>query len=229
MNGYGSRPYYGYAYTIPSGTLVTSLPNLTNERKHSMGASTDTYAIIAGGHVMGRYSGDEVSVKTVEGYNSSLTKSVASSGMDTATWFGTSIKFGSYALFAGGTSNEDRNDGYTISNQATAFSGSMTRVYFPSLSYQRMNLASSVVGDYVLFAGGKPTKYSTGEDSATDVVEIFDKSFTKVYGVSNLPNKTSNLVGASDGNYALFGGGEIYIPGERNLKTTDIVEAYTLV
>jgi len=68
----------------------------------------------------------------------------------------------------------------------------------------RSYLTSSVIGEYVAFAGGTNNGSPSGSTNLIEVYNIFD--FTK-YSLSGLATSRSHLASTTVSNYTLFGGG----------------------
>ena len=97
------------------------------------------------------------------------------------------------------------------------------------LSIARSKLASSVCGDYAIFAGGKyfvsPEVGISGSDSV-DVYKIMDDAVTKVTDVSNLSIGRYGLAGAAIKDYVIFAGGNLGAIGDDS--DSNAVDVYRL-
>ena len=161
-------------------------------------ATVGNYALFAGGLKPGLFS-----VKTVDAYNASLTKSTPAE----MTWergYHASAAIGGYALFAGG--EQRTTSGSQFMWITDVYNTSLTRSRAPNLSDPggALNMGAAVVGNYALFAGGMVN----GRGKLSLGVNVYDTSLTHTMA-TNLNGKPRHYVrGASVGNYALFAGGE---------------------
>lgn len=152
-----------YTDTVDAfNTILTSLSvsKLTEARDVSAAGSVGRYALFAGGSTN---SNDYTT--TVEAYDDSLTKTTLSSGLSVAVGEEMcSASINGYLLFAGG---EYRTASYTT--VVNVYDKHLTRTTSTKLRNGRYN-ASSVVGNYALFAGGYGNKtYPT----AVDAYEVY--------------------------------------------------------
>ena len=127
---------------------------------------------------------------SVDAYNSSLTRSTATSLSEARFWFAATT-VNDYALFGGGNDKSSTVD---------AYSRTLTRSTPTSLSEGRYWLAATALGDYAFFGGG-----SSG--NASSVVEIYSSRLTRSIAPA-LSEARDCLAATKVGEYALFGGGQ---------------------
>lgn len=135
--------------------------------RYSLAATTvGNYALFAGGQTNnGTYH------MTVDSYDTSLTRSQVSAGLANSVTNAAATTIGDYAIFAGGTQTVwSTSEGYTLAGsiRVTAYDRSLTRILPTYLSVGRGELAATTLGDYAIFAGGKPTAYGY-----LDTVEVY--------------------------------------------------------
>ena len=173
-------------------------------------ATVGNYALFAGGLKPGLFS-----VKTVDAYNTSLTKSTPAE-MKYERGYHASAAIGGYALFACG--EERTTSGSQFMSSIEVYSASLTLSRAPDMSdYGRLNMGAAVVGNYALFAGGM----ANGLGDASVKVDAYDTSLTHTMA-TNLNGKPRECVrGASVGNYALFAGGKDTYYGYYNVDAYD--------
>ena len=174
-------------------------------------ATVGNYALFAGGLKPGLFS-----VKTVDAYNTSLTKSTPAE----MTWergYHASAAIEGYALFAGGEQRTTSGSQFLWSTDV--YNASLTLSRAPNLSDSDgvLNMGAAVVGNYALFAGGM----ADGRGNASVKVNVYDTSLTHTMA-TNLNGKPREYVrGASVGNYALFAGGKDTYYGYYNVDAYD--------
>ena len=174
-------------------------------------ATVGNYALFAGGLKPGLFS-----VKTVDAYNTSLTKSTPAE-MPWERGYHASAAIGGYALFAGG--EERTTSGSQFMRSTDVYNASLTLSRAPYLSDSGgvLNMGAAVVGNYALFAGGM----ADGRGHASAEVNVYDTSLTHTMA-TNLNGKPREYVrGASVGNYALFAGGKDTYYGYYNVDAYD--------
>ena len=174
-------------------------------------ATVGNYALFAGGLKPGLFS-----VKTVDAYNASLTKSTPAE----MTWergYHASAAIGGYALFAGGEQRTTSGSQFMRSTDVYNASLTLSRAPYLSDSGGVLNMGAAVVGNYALFAGGM----ADGRGNASVKVNVYDTSLTHTMA-TNLSGKPREYVrGASVGNYALFAGGKDTYYGYYNVDAYD--------
>ena len=174
-------------------------------------ATVGNYALFAGGLKPGLFS-----VKTVDAYNTSLTKSTPAE-MPWERGYHASAAIGGYALFAGG--EQRTTSGSQFMRSTDVYNASLTLSRAPNLSDSDgvLNMGAAVVGNYALFAGGM----ADGRGNASVKVNVYDTSLTHTMA-TNLNGKPREYVrGASVGNYALFAGGKDTYYGYYNVDAYD--------
>lgn len=132
------------------------------------------------------------------------------------------------AYFAGGV----KDNGY-FENIVEFYDNSLVKSSLTKLSESRSYLASAVIGDYILFAGGRALKSGYLSELGSKTVDSYSKSGTKLN--LELSQKRYGLVGVTVGNYALFAGG-LYVGTDipdcfdssltRNLNATEMLVNY---
>ena len=174
-------------------------------------ATVGNYALFAGGLKPGLFS-----VKTVDAYNTSLTKSTPAE----MTWergYHASAAIEGYALFAGGEQRTTSGSQFLWSTDVYNASLTLSRALDLSDPGGVLNMGAAVVGNYALFAGGM----ADGRGNASVKVNVYDTSLTHTMA-TNLNGKPREYVrGASVGNYALFAGGKDTYYGYYNVDAYD--------
>ena len=185
-----------------------SVPNLSVARYELSATTVGNYALFGGGGNDGNiYS------STVDAYNSSLTRTTATSlskgRIDLAA-----TTVGNYALFGGGCGYGI--NGYTsYSSTVDAYNSSLTRTTATDLDHNFCYLSSTTVGNYALFAISDPT-YDSYESS----VNAYNTSLTRIIA-TNLSKARGSISSTTVGNYALFAGGSFsYV--NSNFNTVDV-------
>ena len=174
-------------------------------------ATVGNYALFAGGLKPGLFS-----VKTVDAYNTSLTKSTPAE-MPWERGYHASAAIGGYALFAGGEQRTTSGSQFMRSTDVYNASLTLSRAPYLSDSGGVLNMGAAVVGNYALFAGGM----ADGRGNASVKVNVYDTSLTHTMA-TNLSGKPREYVrGASVGNYALFAGGKDTYYGYYNVDAYD--------
>lgn len=183
--GWVARPIFSSAGIEYYGTITA----LSVARRQARAANVGNNILFGGGQT---YSG---SVKTVDAYSASLTRSTPSelsySGYNFA-----SMNIGNYALYAGGYNS-------TISSTVDAYNTSLTKTTAPSLSTARTEPASALVGDYGMFACGN--KGGTSGTRMTAATDVYNKSLTLVKAFNAY--SAIATAGATIDGYAIIGGG----------------------
>ena len=165
-------------------------------------ATVGNYALFAGGLKPGLFS-----VKTVDAYNTSLTKSTPAE----MTWergYHGSASIGGYALFAGG--EQRTTSGSQFMHITEAYNASLTRSRAPDMSDSsgKLNMGAATVGNYALFAGGQAYDRLNGKGNLSLKVNVYDTSLTHTMAADLNGRPRHYVRGASVGNYALFAGGQ---------------------
>ena len=199
-------------------SLVRTTPTPLSVARDSLSATTvGDYALFGGGSSYRN---------TVDAYSSSLVRttptplSVARNGLASTT-------VGDYALFGGGYTKTlgsyrwyFQGHAYTTAryyattNVVDAYNTSLVRTIATSLSSARGYLASTTVGDYALFGGGKytkdeyqymesnSTKWASGSNPNTGTVDAYNTSLVRTT-LSSIVAR-NNVKTAKVGGYALF-------------------------
>lgn len=167
-------------------------------------------------------TGTYSSTRTVYYINSSLTVSSAVAPW-TNTWLpdlnkGTKggIYHGGYAVFEYEGTMYGFSTGGTFKNITSLASSIPLRV---------KTRVSTQSNDYLVYGGGQTELY---DGTPTDLVEVYDKSFTRQNSALSLSAPRGVLAATSVGPYALFGGGRSYKASEDASylhKTVDVFEA----
>lgn len=132
---------------------------------------------------------------------SSIEKKTNSLSLSYAGMKPRSANVGDYTLIAGWTMDSTPYHYATVD----AINGSLTKSLAPDLAASKCDIASTSIGNYALFAGGR-TIPSGG--SVFDTVETYNASLTKTTATS-LSVARYDSKAASLGNYAIFVGGDI--------------------
>ena len=162
--------------------------DLSNTTTYLAATTIGDYALFGGGT-----KGSTI-YKTVDAYNSALTKSTCNDMGYTKRYLA-ATSVGNYALFAGG----ERTDSGTIANTVDTYTSALAKGTATNLTVGRKYLVATTVGDYALFGGG-----SSSSSFAT--VNAYDSSLTRV-SATNLSVARTYLAATTVGDYALFAGG----------------------
>lgn len=208
---YSTSTYYGHVDAFDT-SMTHSNPTTIGSSARIAGASVGDYALFAGGQ---DGSGYNPPLTVVYAYNSSLTRSTASSGLRVARYLARGADNGNYAIFAGGCAI-----GYSGQYLATvdAYNASLTRTTPTALSVAAYNMGGARLGDYAIFGGGQ---VSAG---VHNTVTAYDKSLVRTL-LTGLSVARNSVPAASIGDYLLFGGGQT---SGSSYDHTSVVEAYTL-
>lgn len=119
-------------------------------------------------------------------------------------WGHGAATIGNYAIFAGGTSEDEY--GPWNPYQVYAISNSLVQTTAAEMYTRRSNMASTTLGDYAVFHGGNQYDYAP-----EGTIDYYNSSLTHTYNPyyrSNVSNycRASHMAGRI-GNYALFAGG----------------------
>ena len=184
-NNLSTIEVYYQDFTHDEGTLT--LPNATYALT---GVTFGDYALFAGG------TNDSTRFASAVAFSADWTRTILSDLDAAGDNIGGACN-SNYAIFAGGWNSS----GFVSS--ATAYDSTLAKVtpLPPSLSVARNNIAAGTAGDYALFVGGE-----TGSNSATNVVEAYDKNLNKV-SASNYTWTVKKASAASLGSYLLVAGG----------------------
>lgn len=125
-----------YNTSLTKGTTT----NLSESKMLASTALAGNYAIIGGGTVNGSGGNSTYDKKTVDAYNTSLTKTKADDFIYTGRTY-KAASVGNYAIF--GNSNN---------SNAEVFSGTLTREVLANAG--KLHTAATSIGDYALFGGG---------------------------------------------------------------------------
>lgn len=227
MRGYASNAAFSNVDAY-SASLTRSRPtSLANARGFLSGATVGNYALFAGGWTYPSKTSSDgtynyyTAYDTVDAYDSSLTKTTASS-LSSAKFDMAAATIGNYALFAGGRYTQyGDNTGVspTVYNTVNAYSTSLTRSTATSLSTKRYRLSAAVAGDYALFAGGRK---SLDSSDIANTVDAYNKSLTR-----SIPTALSSarewLAAKSLAGSAIFGGGRTF---SSSYAASDVVDIY---
>ena len=196
--GYGSD-VIATAYAYNTSKTKSTVTSLGTAREHLGGAHVGSYAIFGGGWLSGGSNTDTVDVynsslsKITSGY-SNLAQGGQTRGVSTSKYAvficfnGNYISYYNSSLTRQSLSNlgiSQSNWGYTVlddfiiiggsessasSSLVWCFDESFTKSSAPSLSTGRQQLFAGTIGNYALFAGGKPT--SSTFSTAIDIYKI---------------------------------------------------------
>lgn len=191
--------------------------NLSAARHDPLGASTGDYAIFAGGRIT-------YPIKTVDAYNSSLTKNSSIGQLYDYRAQGMAGSIGNFALFAGGITYDGYSERSTL-KYVERYDTSLTHNYAGDLSCPRYYGAACNIGNTYLafYGGGDYDDTYPGENNC----EIYNTSLTKEtkylgYALYRFGQGSCNV-----GNYALFPGGNNYGSIISHVTTLDSSLTYT--
>ena len=196
---------YTNVYAFNESLTRSNAPSLTYAKNQIEAASNDKDAIFAGG-----YNSTTAQSVYTEAYDSSLTKTVSTSGLTLGTTGQRSghaaAGNGVYVVFAGGGGN-----------MVDAFDTTLTKHTAATIqNANAIELAGTKLGDYALIGGG-----GTGV-TFFPWVYAYDQSLVQTMP-TNLSAGRQQLAATSVGDYAFFAGG--ITTGEAR---TDAVDIYTI-
>lgn len=198
----GTLTYYGQ---ISGGMEFT--------RSDYAGTHVGSSALFGGGQQIDSWAINEC-VNDVHVVNSSLTYSTLQNGLSQARILLSATHVGDYALFAGGNTSVQGASSNTTSNVVDAFDSKLVRSSPSSyLTYARVGIAATHIGDYALFGGG----YNIS--SYFNTIDVYNKSLTKQ--TKTLSRGKSSLAATHVGNYAIFAGGRYDSNGLTNCNIVD--------
>ena len=153
-----------------SGTKASSVTSLPAKTEQLVGVSSGDYAIFAGGY----NSTNQVMLADVATFDAQLTKSYAPNLSNRRT-YPSAVFLGGYTLIGGGQSVNRTTGVPTYYDTVDVYDTSLTRSVL-SLSAARWRLASAIVGNKLLFAGGGIGATTQSSADVTDVVDVFEVS-----------------------------------------------------
>jgi len=186
-----------------SFTRCTPISLTSNTWYKSLGSNAINMGdnlLIAGGRIGANSTDSSNYTSGVDSFNTSLTKTGITSLSKNRDMLA-SANNGDYAIFAGGTQNENYTSSDGFLSTVDAYNSSLTRSTPTALSQSRRDLGGSSVGDYAIFAGGSAISYAR-----SNVVDAYNKSLTRSIATT-LSSTTERLGSARNNTYALFGGG----------------------
>ena len=212
-----------YVDAYDSSLVRTSVTSLNSSRGNLGSATVGSHALFAGGGIyysLGAHMRPGTSYyygySTVEAYDTSLTKTTATS-LSMARMSPSGVSIGKYALLGGGYTGVNgasipwgQGVPYYYKNVVDAYNESLTRTTATALSVAR-NCTGVTIGSYALFAGG----------TKSDAVDAYDTSLTRTT-VSSL-SASGVVYGATTiGRYALIGidGGTMNVYDTSLTRTT---------
>ena len=129
-----------------------------------------------------------------------------------------------YAVFVGGLTRASNGADYP-SALVDAYDGTLTLVSANSLPEARTGVAAASVGNYTMVAGGDLGKGSGGTYSKTSALTFY-KGLTRLSSQSSIHEQKSDVGAAVIGDYAIFGGGNIYSGSSvERVTTTSAVDS----
>lgn len=147
----------------------TNPTSLSYARSNLAAASVGDYALFAGGETIDIYSDDVyTNYDTVNAYDQYLTRINPLYGLTAGRFFLAATTVNDHALFAGGSSNrydDNMNLLDTYYNTVDSYDRTLTRTAITGLDTGVDRLASTTVGKYALFAGGRYTTKANGKTS----------------------------------------------------------------
>jgi hypothetical protein len=184
--------YYSSVDAYNSSLTKSSPTSLSVSPFNLAATNIDKYVLFGGGR------NSSYATNKVNAYNRSLSRSIPSNLTNYSSGLSATNNT-NYAIFAGGYDNVSKNN---VLSSVDAYNSSLTKSTPASLSYARQFMSSTTIDDYAIFAGGY------GGSTAYDVVEIYDKSLTKMSGSKYLLSVGRYYLAATSiGTYAIFGGG----------------------
>ena len=178
-----------------NASLTKSTPTALSTTRCSHAAATiGSYALFAGGSTKYGVSYSEIT-NTVDAYSTSLTRSSAAALSVARRWMGAAV-VGSYALFAGGTTDSRVSGHISSENTVDVYNASLTHTTAVGLSSYRSNAKGASVGSYAIFAGGNAGNLN---------VDVYNSSLTRTTATT-LQSGANNDAAATIGNYAIFVG-----------------------
>lgn len=156
-------------------------------------------------------------------YSAELERYGMAAALSTARYDMRAATVGKYALFAGGYISKEFL-GYVVSSSVDAYNTSLTKSTPTELSCKRGGHVAASVGGYALFAGGASSR--NWLDTYGDIVnsvDAYDSSLTR--SAAHVIGAAVEIGGAAVGNYALFAGGAVSMPINKD-NVTDYVPAY---
>lgn len=187
--GLGNFSTLGTVYSFNNSLTSSRLTDLSQTREYLKAASIGSYLIFAGGRSFG-----DIYSKSVDVYNSSLTKVSNISDMSHSRSIAGAASNGNYAIFTGG-----RRSSSSYNQDADAYNSSLTisTIY----TYESYKLAGISHPLFALFSGG-----STSNGGMLSRVFSVDNSLT-VKNQTALPDIKEEHSGELIGEYGLFAGG----------------------
>ena len=204
-----------YVETYNSSFTLGSASNLSKARAGmSIGNIGDKYVMIIGGNPI---SGNSVeAIDVIDVYDKSLTTKQLQypdkKGIDSLS----TCNFNNNCICAGGCNSDAAHK-----SEVYRYDTSLTYTQLTSLKYVASTSASSVVGDYALFATGTSTRSS----SSYNYVTHYNSSFT--HGeLLNIISGRESAGGSYNSKYALFAGGSInYTSTSTHLSVVDTFDS----
>ena len=191
--GGGNNTTNGKIVDVYNKSLTRTIASDLSSVK-SFGAATTVgdYALFGGGY--DRIN--SVPSNNVDVYNSSLTKSVATSLTNSVCSL-SATTVGDYALFGGGCDRISELNNSTYYNVVNVYDKSLTKTSV-ELSISRSHLASTAVGNYAFFGGGRDF-----DNANMDTIDVFDSSLTRT-NPDALSTASNSYCAGSVHNYAIF-------------------------
>ncbi len=186
---------YGYVEKYDNSLTKSVLPeSLSVPRGHIASLEIGDYAVFAGGLRYDTDNGD----RTVDYFDKSDTHFVTELPSEVYGLCG--AKAGNIGIFYG-----ENNRVYAFDSSMTLTIGTDETEISPLRN--KLFAASATLDDYAVFAGGQQGAFITNITlSALDIVKVYDSSLTRV-ALLSLKNPSTQLAGASAGDYAVFAGG----------------------
>ena len=154
-------------------------------------------------------------------YSAELERYGMAAALSTARYDMRAATVGKYALFAGGFIIPDSFYGYSVSSSVDAYNTSLTKSTPTELSCKRCGHAAASVGGYALFAGGASSHNFLGYGDLVSSVDAYDASLTR--SAAHIIGATAAIGGAAVGNYALFAGGAVSMPINKDNVTSGVL------
>ncbi|WP_033118139.1 hypothetical protein [Intestinimonas butyriciproducens] len=211
-SGTSNGASYNKVYLYNS-SLTQSTGTLSRDRSWLAGGAIGSYALFAGGYYNPSDDDkDPTYYNTVDAFNSSLTRSLAT-GLSAARGEMFPVNAGDFLLFAGGSNASG------VRNTVDAYNSSLTRTTatsLPTASY--VGAMSGVTLEGKALIETKDTMLIYDESLTQTILETFDSA----YGTR------SDAAAAVVGSYGLFAGGYGKMGGLSSNTRLDLVRAYTI-
>lgn len=179
-----------------SKSLTRSNPTGLLKPSGVSGASTDKYAVFAGGYSTQSASSVGKVTDYLYTYDTSLTRKQLSAALSDVRYGMASVSVDGVVFFGGGS----RYSGNTVAT-VDIFNSSFTRIVSTKLSKVRVRMGAARAGKYAIFAAG-----GAGYSDYSDM-DIFDTSGTKIEADISLSVAKKGFSAVTLNDCAMFAGG----------------------